>query len=123
MGPDIIGWTAGAILLATIGRQVYTQWRDESFKGVSHWLFIGQMAASTGFIVYSWLVHNWVFVAVNVLMLATAVLGQFIYRRNKRIAARQTQAYPRLTPALRHGYQGPARQEPVPCPRPPPSRT
>jgi len=32
---DIIGGSAAAILLLTIGLQVYTQWRDRSSKGVS----------------------------------------------------------------------------------------
>ena len=35
------------ILLLTIGRQVYTQWRDGTSQGVSKWLFVGQLAAST----------------------------------------------------------------------------
>jgi len=83
MWTEAIGWTAAAILLLTIGRQVYTQWRDGSTQGVSRWLFIGQLAASTGFIVYSWLVGNWVFVVTNVLMLATAAVGQWIYLRNE----------------------------------------
>ena len=42
------------------------------------------MAASTGFVVYSRLLGNWVFVVTNVLMLATAGIGQGIYTRNKR---------------------------------------
>ncbi len=84
MWTEIIGWCAGAILLLTISRQVYTQWRDRSTQGVSRWLFIGQLAASTGFVIYSWLLSNWVFVATNVLMLAAAGTGQWIYLRNKR---------------------------------------
>jgi MtN3 and saliva related transmembrane protein len=81
---ELIGWCSGAILLLTIARQVYAQWRSHSTQGVSRWLFIGQLAASTGFIAYSWLIGNWVFVATNVLMLATAALGQWIYLRNVR---------------------------------------
>jgi MtN3 and saliva related transmembrane protein len=83
MGTEIIGWSAAAILLLTIGRQVYTQWRDHTAAGVSRWLFIGQFAASTGFVIYSWLQRDWVFVATNALMLITAVFGQIIYLRNK----------------------------------------
>ncbi len=83
MGTEIVGWTAAAILLLTIGRQVYTQWRDRTAAGVSRWLFIGQFAASIGFVLYSWLQHDWVFVATNALMLVTAVFGQIIYLRNK----------------------------------------
>lgn len=80
---EIIGWISAVVLLATIGRQVYTQWRTRTTQGLSRWLFIGQLTASTGFIIYSWLVSNWVFVATNVLMLLTAALGQWIYARNR----------------------------------------
>ena len=79
MMTEAIGWFAAVVLLSTIGRQVYTQWRDGSSKGLSRWLFIGQITASIAFIVYSWLLANWVFVVTNALMLVTAALGQWIY--------------------------------------------
>ncbi|HEY3918230.1 MAG TPA: hypothetical protein VGL83_10580 [Stellaceae bacterium] len=84
MATELIGWAAAAILIATIGRQVYTQWRDGTTAGVSKWLFVGQVSASIGFIVYSWLLRELVFVATNVVMLLTALLGQHIYLRNQR---------------------------------------
>lgn len=84
MPTEWIGWTAALVLLATIGRQVYTQWRDRTAQGVSKWLFIGQLFASCGFVVYSWLLDNWVFVVTNALMLVTAIIGQWVYLRNKR---------------------------------------
>ncbi|MCU0952903.1 MAG: PQ-loop domain-containing transporter [Burkholderiaceae bacterium] len=62
MWTEAIGWMATAVLLATVGRQVYSQWRSGSTQGVSSWLFIGQMTASTLFFVYSLLLDNWVFV-------------------------------------------------------------
>jgi MtN3 and saliva related transmembrane protein len=85
---ELIGWLSAAVLLATIGRQVYSQWRDGSSQGVSRWLFIGQLGASTGFVVYSWLLSNWVFVVTNLLMLVTAFIGEAIYLRNRRRRAR-----------------------------------
>lgn len=84
---DMVGWLSALILILTISRQVYTQWRTKSIAGVSHWLFIGQVAASTGFVIYSVMVENWVFVVANSCILLTAVVGQFIYMRNKRIAS------------------------------------
>ena len=84
MATELIGWVAAAILLATIGRQVYSQWRDRSSQGVSKWLFVRQIMASVGFVIYSWMLRNWVFVVTNVLMLATALVGQSIYLHNKR---------------------------------------
>jgi MtN3 and saliva related transmembrane protein len=81
---ELLGWTSSAILLATITRQVYTQWKTKSTAGVSRWLFIGQLTASMGFTIYSVLLHNWVFVASNVALLVTAIIGQVIYKRNTR---------------------------------------
>lgn len=83
MWTELIGWSAATIALLTIGRQVFTEWRDRSTRGLSKWLFVGQLAASTGFVIYSWLVGNWVFVTTNLLMLVAAGIGQWIYLRNK----------------------------------------
>ena len=82
---DWLGWTASAVLLMTLGRQVYVQWRERSTEGLSSWLFVGQVTASVGFTVYSWLVGNWVFVFTNAALLVTAVVGQLIFRRNRRL--------------------------------------
>ena len=80
---DVIGWAASFVLLTTIGRQVYTQWKSGKSAGLSKWLFIGQMAASTGFIIYSLMLKNWVFVVTNVFMLVTACIGQVLFLRSK----------------------------------------
>jgi MtN3 and saliva related transmembrane protein len=84
MWVEAIGWFAATVLLLTLGRQVYTQWREGQTKGVSKWLFIGQLTASTAFLIYSWLVHNWVFVVTNALLLVTAGIGEWIFLRNRR---------------------------------------
>jgi uncharacterized protein with PQ loop repeat len=89
MVSDLIGWVSAALLAATISRQVYTQWKTKSTAGVSKWLFIGQVCASTGFTVYSWLVDNWVFVFTNFYILLTAIVGECIYLRNKKLDERQ----------------------------------
>jgi uncharacterized protein with PQ loop repeat len=81
---DLIGWASSVILLATIGRQVYTQWKTKATAGVSHWLFIGQLTASIGFVLYSYLLHNWVFMTSNVALLLTAVFGQCLFVHNKK---------------------------------------
>jgi MtN3 and saliva related transmembrane protein len=83
MWVEALGWFGATILLITLGRQVYTQWRDGRSQGVSRWLFIGQITASTAFLVYSWLLANWVFVVTNALLLVTAGIGQWIYLRNR----------------------------------------
>jgi MtN3 and saliva related transmembrane protein len=88
---DLIGWVSAAILVMTISRQVYTQWRTRSVDGVSKWLFIGQLTASAGFIAYSAMVDNWVFVFANFFIFLTAVAGQCVYLRNKRFSADKRQ--------------------------------
>ncbi|HEX4946830.1 MAG TPA: SemiSWEET family transporter [Blastocatellia bacterium] len=72
---EVIGWSSSIILLLTISKQIYKQWQEGSSEGVSKWLFIGQVAASAGFTIYSWLVRNWVFVITNSLMLISAFIG------------------------------------------------
>ncbi len=81
---ELIGWFSSAVLLATLIRQVWRQWKERSTQGVSKWLFRGQLVASTGFLVYSWLLDNWVFVFTNAALLLTAIAGQVIYLRNVR---------------------------------------
>jgi MtN3 and saliva related transmembrane protein len=87
---EAVGWVSSLILVLTIAKQVYKQWREGSSEGVSKWLFVGQMAASLGFTVYSWLVSNWVFVVTNAVMLVNGLLGLLIvlhHRRRERAGA------------------------------------
>ena len=81
---EAVGWTSSAILVLTIGRQVFKQWNDGTSQGVSTWLFVGQMAASLGILIYSLLVHNWVFVVTNALMVVNGLLGYAITIRHRR---------------------------------------
>ncbi len=82
--PQLIGWSASIILVATVVSQIYRQWRQRSSKGVSAWLFIGQFFASAGFVVYSWLVNDLVFIVTNVLLLVSALtgLGMVLWHRS-----------------------------------------
>ena len=81
---DLVGWAASAVLFATVCRQVWKQWKEGQGEGVSHWLFIGQMTASAGFLIYSWMLDNWIFVVTNFFMLLAAIAGQVILLRNQR---------------------------------------
>jgi MtN3 and saliva related transmembrane protein len=78
-----IGWASSVILLATLIRQVHTQWKSRDVSGVSRWLFIGQVTASVGFTIYSLLLRNWVYATSNIAILITAIAGEAIYLRNK----------------------------------------
>lgn len=80
---EAVGWTSSVILVLTIAKQVYKQWQAGTSEGVSIWLFVGQLAASGGFTIYSVLVKNWVFVVTNALMVANALIGFWITRRQK----------------------------------------
>ena len=81
---EAIGWVSTAILLATLIRQVYTEWKSRTAAGLSKWLFTGQVAASIGFVTYSLLLRNWVFMGSNIAILGVAIVGQVLYLRKKR---------------------------------------
>lgn len=83
---EIIGWASSLILVLTISNQVAKQWRDHTSAGVSVWLFVGQLAASVGFTIYSVMLRNWVFAVTNGVMILNGLLGYAItirHRRNK----------------------------------------
>lgn len=80
---EIIGWSASAILLITIIVQVRKQWRTGSNEGVSKWLFVGQVASSVGFTVYSVMTVNWVFIVTNSFLLLSNIAGVYIYFKNR----------------------------------------
>jgi MtN3 and saliva related transmembrane protein len=89
VNPDIVGWISTGILICTIGRQALTQWKQRSTAGLSRWLFIGQLAASVGFVIYSVLLGNVVFVVSNVFLLLIAIVGQVLYVRNRKRESRR----------------------------------
>ena len=81
---DAVGWTASMVLFLTLGRQVWVQWSERCTAGVSGLLFVGQITASVGFIAYSVMLANVVFIVTNAFILSIAICGQVIYRRNVR---------------------------------------
>jgi MtN3 and saliva related transmembrane protein len=83
---ELIGWLSSFVLVLTIAKQVYKQWREGSSQNVSKWLFVGQLVASVGFTVYSWLVRNWVFVVTNGVMILNGLAGLLIVLHHRRRA-------------------------------------
>jgi MtN3 and saliva related transmembrane protein len=81
---EAVGWVSSFILVLTIAKQVYKQWKEGASENVSRWLFVGQMAASAGFLVYSVLQKNAVFIVTNALMLINALLGLLIVLYHRR---------------------------------------
>jgi uncharacterized protein with PQ loop repeat len=85
---EAVGWVSSFILVLTIGKQVHKQWKEGASENVSRWLFVGQMAASLGFLLYSVLQKNTVFIVTNALMLVNAVLGLMIVLHHRRREAK-----------------------------------
>ena len=82
---EALGWISSFILVLTVGKQVYKQWQAGTSEGISKWLFFGQIAASAGFLAYSILITNWVFIVTNIVMVfnSLAGLGILFYHRRK----------------------------------------
>jgi MtN3 and saliva related transmembrane protein len=82
-----IGWISSSILLLTMAKQVFKQWKEQTSQGVSKWLFAGQVSAEVGFIIYSFLLKNWVFFATNLLLLVENLIGLVLvfYHRKKEL--------------------------------------
>ncbi len=89
---EAVGWISSLVLVLTIGKQVYKQWQEGSSKNVSKWLFVGQLAASVGFTIYSWMVRNWVFVFTNGFMILNALAGLLITLHHRRRERREESA-------------------------------
>lgn len=88
MQPEVIGWAASALLLVTLSQQIWKQAHADDVRGVSKWLFLGQSLSSLGFVAYSVLVGDWVFIVTNSCILLTAVVGQVVIWRRRRRAGR-----------------------------------
>jgi hypothetical protein len=72
------------LLVLTMAKQIHKQWRDRTSRGVSKWLYLGQCSAEIGFIVYSVMVRNWVFVFTNAALLLENVVGLAIVLHHRR---------------------------------------
>jgi MtN3 and saliva related transmembrane protein len=88
MSPEPIGWLSSCVLLVTLVIQVRKQWREHTSRGLSPWLYVGQLLASTGFLVYSALVSDAVFVATNALLMVVNVSGLLLVRMHHKRASR-----------------------------------
>jgi MtN3 and saliva related transmembrane protein len=88
--PRFIGYASSLVLVLTIVTQIRRQWRTSDDSGVSPWLFAGQLAASSGFTVYSLATGDRIFVVTNACMALAACVGLgivVIHRRRRTGAA------------------------------------
>ncbi len=106
----LIGCAASAILLVTLAAQIHKQWARGTTQGVSRLLFIGQFLASVGFTIYSAVIGSTLFVVVNALLAANAVIGAVLWFV-QRSRERRSRAAPSRNPptagtlvADRHGW-------------------
>lgn len=83
MSTHIVGYASSVVLLVTITTQLVKQWRSGTSKGVSPYLFVGQLIASGGFVAYSALVDNFVFIVTNACLAVAALLGIAIVTYHK----------------------------------------
>lgn len=81
---EILGWASSLILLATLVKQVYKQWHERTSEGITKWLFVGQLAASVGFTVYSIVTGSWVFAFTNAALTVNSVIGIWLYFHYKK---------------------------------------
>jgi len=86
--PELIGFASSFILVLTIAKQVYKQYKEGKSEGVSKWLFIGQMAASFGFLTYSVMKRDSVFIVTNALMVLNGFIGLAIVLKHRRAEGR-----------------------------------
>jgi MtN3 and saliva related transmembrane protein len=75
---NILGWTATLVLLGTLLAQIHREIKSGKVDEISPLLFVGQCAASIGFLLYSTLVGNLVFIVSNAMILAVALLGVWV---------------------------------------------
>lgn len=76
---EVLGWASSLILLATLVKQVRKQWIDKTSEGISKWLFVGQLAASIGFTVYSVATESWVFAFTNFALTINNIIGVSLF--------------------------------------------
>jgi MtN3 and saliva related transmembrane protein len=86
--PEAVGWLSSFVLLLTLITQMRKQWKERTSKGVSKWLYLGQVASEVGFAVYSWLVGNWIFVITNLLLVLSNLVGLGIVLHHRRLSRR-----------------------------------
>ncbi len=84
---EIIGWGSGLILLPTFGVQTYRQWheRHKHVGATSLWFFVLAFVGTLGQLVYSTMVHNLVYIALNGCLVVNNAIGLGIAIHRARI--------------------------------------
>lgn len=80
---QVTGWAAVAALFFTMAGQAWKQWRDRVTSGIGKFFFVGQVTASTLFLVYSAMKGDFVFVVGNAMVLTASLAGGTILWLNR----------------------------------------
>ncbi len=74
---ELIGWGSAAILVPAFATQTYRQWqnRHEPVNASSLWFFGLVLLGTAGQVVYSRLVGNWVYLALNGVLVVNNLIG------------------------------------------------
>lgn len=88
---ELIGWGSALVLLPTFGVQTYRQWHDrhEHAGAISLWFFVLAFVGTLGQFVYSWMLNNWVYLALNGVLTVNNAIGLGIAAYRSRIPARE----------------------------------
>lgn len=94
----VVGWISSLLLLVTFGSQTYRQWKGEEGRSEKYTLifFVAAIAGTAGNLIYSLLVNNWVFTALNAALVVNNAAGLWITVRHRKQArqARRSRAGP-----------------------------
>lgn len=80
---DILGYTAGAITSLTFLPQVIKTWKEKSAKDIALNMFLIAATNEVMWIVYGVLLHNWVIIATNSVVLAMSLVMIYFKLRFK----------------------------------------
>ena len=100
---ELIGWGSALLLLPTFGIQTLRQWeaRHEPAAGASLWFFILAFAGTGGQVIYSWMVGNRVYFALNACLVVTNGIGLAVAIHRWRVGQpAETQLFRRFDPTF-----------------------
>ena len=74
---ELIGWGSAAILVPAFATQTYRQWqdRDRPVNTAALWFFVLVLIGTAGQVAYSWMVANWVYLALNGVLVLNNTFG------------------------------------------------
>lgn len=72
-----IGWFSSTVVFVTQIIQLREQVKKGS-KGVSKWMFVGNVIATSGFVVYSYLQNDTIFLTANSIILCGHITGMIL---------------------------------------------